>query len=473
MSLASDISAPAALSPVMTAAPAATPERVAAGEDFAVALTQAQTSDAPEAALPVAPPAQPAAAVLPEVTAEVPQGIGADAVVAHRQSFVPVHGMVEFPAAANIDASPLLAQPVTPATGPLPEPVEAEAQSVAVDAAPVSKPAAKGAAAKPGVAKAEDRAVDTEEMPPAVTAVPLPVTQALPVEPPTAPADGLQPVGAKGMAQAQALAQGAALPSAPDAEPATFDASLTAAVPETSAPPAGDLRAALAGLQRLEDKDVPADAVPQPLADAPAATLEAQDEAAAITGTAPDSAVDPSQADSALVVTDATLQNQPAAPVITVQVAPLVDASAPLSAPVHPTLRMDQPDWPEKLAIRLAGAFDANEANIEMQLSPEHLGPLHIRLEMKSGMAQVFVTTATPQAAEAFARAEGQLSGLLAASEVTLTGQETAQGGFADHGAQGGYHGFHGQPAARFAQPDTARSTAAKPGPSQLLNLIA
>lgn len=477
MSLASDIIAPAAVSPLMAApvpAAAAAPVQVAAGAGFADALTQAQTvvqaGGAPEVALPDAT----------VLSVDVAAVIGGDAVVSHRQSFVPVHGLAEFPAAA-IDPRALQAAPVVAAvlaeTEVLAVPAETmAAEAVVVDTVaakpvPVPKPAVRSATAKPAEPADEPTEAVPAELALSGGAVAAPVVLAQPLPVASGKDDSAPVAVATRTTGAEPVTQEAALPAAAQAALAPFDASLTAAVADAPAPPTGDLRAALAGLQPIQAPVVAADEVPQPLA--PTAPDAAQTDVALMPDLAAEAAgtmvIAP---ETAVAVAETAPQSQAAAPALPAPAA-LADAAAQVSAPVHPTLRMDQPDWPEKLAIRLAGAFDANEANIEMQLSPEHLGPLHIRLEMKSGMAQVFVTTATPQVAEAFARAEGQLSGLLAASEVTLTGQETAQGGFADQGGQGGYHGFHGQPAARFPHTDTSRSTAPKTGPSQLLNLIA
>lgn len=479
MSLATDISAPAALSPLLASGPAVAPVQVVNGAGFAEALTQAQTGVAPEVVLPEAMPA------LPETPADLLQAIGADAVVSHRQSFVPVHGMAEFPAAANIDAHPLQAAPALTGIAAVPEPVEAEAQAGAAAPVALSKLAAlKPAAAKPAVARAEanvaeDMAVETLPLPTVAGVGPAAVTQPVPDALPVAQTDSPSPVGAKAMPREAVAAQEVASSPSPDAALPPFDAASTRPAPEPLAQPAGDLRAALSALRRLDDMDHGAEAAAQPVPDAPVTGIAPQDEAAAIADLAPDStdtAPDPLHAEIGGAVSEAASsapQNQPAAPVITPQLGPMAETSVPVPpSPVHPALRMDQPDWPEKLAIRLAGAFDANEANIEMQLSPEHLGPLHIRLEMKSGVAQVFVTTATPQAAEAFARAETQLSGLLAAADVTLTGQETAQGGFADQGGQGGYHGARAHPVPRF-HPDTTRTAAPEASAQRLLNLIA
>lgn len=483
MSLASDILAPAAVTSLTAAAPVAPSSQAVNSAGFADALTQAQIQSAPETPqntpLPVAP-------TLPE-TDIAPQLIGADTIIAQRQSFIPVHGMADFPATANIDARPLLAvpAPVVPDADILPEavqpqPVQDEAPKLAAAVA-LPKPAAVKTPEKPlteGDSETDDADTPDASIPAQVGLVAVPVLQlqANAAAPHVADPE-IHPVAPAVPAPRAKVA----LPEGdlPQPEPERIEAGQTTPVLAPPVKAEGDLRSAFAGLERLDDKPAVPEPSPQsappapadlnaPPADTSATTDPVQETVDPLTDHAPDLG-------SQVVTTpDATAPaTQTSAPVIMVQVAPL----ATPSAPVHPALRLDQPDWPEKLAVRLAGAFSANDANIEMQLSPEHLGPLHIRLEMKSGVAQVFVTTTTHLAAEVFARAEPQLSALLAASEVSLSGQQTASGGFAGQGGEpggsGGQRGFQGQPH-RFVQPDTSRAAAAPEASAErLLNLIA
>lgn len=483
MSLASDISAPAALSPLMaTGAQAAAPAAPAPG--FSQVLTEAQAVDvgamiAPDLAATVLPAADTAAAPVAlsvDAPVDLSTAAGSGAVVAYRQSFVPVHGLPEFPVAANLDARPALLPAAQLASAEVDAP-QAEAEAVPaqapVGAAPIAKPSS-AKAAKPAGAQPDETDEPADETLPTAVAAPASLT-----------------AGAATLAEPAAKApEDRAVPATAAQQPgiATVTAETTAQEPlptDTAADllPTGDLRQALSGLALLE----PAPSVPpqpepvaapfadpaEPAVDAAVPDLADADQAAPDLAPAEITATLSQAAPAALSDSVPAPQTQSLTPVITVQVAPALTPSAP----VLPTLRMDQADWPEKLAVRLAGAFNAEDAQIEMQLSPERLGPLHIRLEMKSGMAQVFVTAATPQAAEAFARAEPQLHALLAASEVSLSGQQTASGGFSQQGgasqdAQGGQRGSHGQPH-RFAQPEPNRSAAPEASASRLLNLIA
>jgi flagellar hook-length control protein FliK len=483
MSLASDISAPAALSPLLaTGAQAAAPAAPAPG--FSQALTEAQAVDAggvvaPELAAAGVQVVDTAAApvALPlDATADLPQAAGSGAVVAYRQTFVPVHGLPEFPVAANLDSRPALV-PAAILAAPEADAPQTEAEAVPPQALVVTGPIAKPVAAKPAkpaAAQPDETDEPADETLPAAVAAPAaqPAVAANPAEPAAKPAEDRASAATSAPQTAITTAQ----PETTSLETLPTD---TAADPL----PTSDLRQALSGLSLLEPAPTASpqpDPVAAPMAEpaAPAAEttqpdLPDADLAAPDLVTAEMTATLSQTATAAASDAFPAQQAQTLTPVITVQVAPALTPSAP----VLPTLRMDQADWPEKLAVRLAGAFNAEDAQIEMQLSPERLGPLHIRLEMKSGMAQVFVTAATPQAAEAFARAEPQLHALLAASEVSLSGQQTASGGFSQQGgsapdAQGGQRGSHGQPH-RFAQPEPSRSAAPEASASRLLNLIA
>src|SRR3989338_8870831 len=249
MSLASDISAPAALSPLLASGPAAAPVQVVNGAGFAEALTQAQTGPAAPAAL--------------------------------------------------------------------------------------SKLAAlKSAAAKPAVALAEadvaeDMAVEFLPLPTVAGVGPAAVTQPVPDALPVAQTDCPSPVGVKAMPREAVAEQEIASSASPDAALPPFDAALMGPAPEPLAQPAGDLRIALSALRRLDDMDHGAEAAAQPVPDAPVTGIAPQDEAAAIADLAPertDPAPDPLHAEIGGALSEAASsapQSQPAAPVITPQLAPM------------------------------------------------------------------------------------------------------------------------------------------------------
>lgn len=104
------------------------------------------------------------------------------------------------------------------------------------------------------------------------------------------------------------------------------------------------------------------------------------------------------------------------------------DAGSAAGAGSAEPLSTFSPDWPAGIDDRLAAALDAGLSELEIVLSPESLGRLKIRVEMRDGAASVSFTTETPEAARLLAGQEGRLSDLLEKGGLSLARHEAGQG---------------------------------------------
>lgn len=109
-------------------------------------------------------------------------------------------------------------------------------------------------------------------------------------------------------------------------------------------------------------------------------------------------------------------------------------------------LDMTAPGWEEQLATQIEAEFTEDGGNIDIALTPDNLGALKIRLEMRDGAAHVTVLTDNEQAAKLFNQAEGRLSELLSKSGLSLTGQNASadQRGGQNNAGQRGQNGASG-----------------------------
>ncbi|NIY70885.1 hypothetical protein HCZ30_00380 [Marivivens donghaensis] len=89
-------------------------------------------------------------------------------------------------------------------------------------------------------------------------------------------------------------------------------------------------------------------------------------------------------------------------------------------------LDMTAPGWEDQLATQIEAEFTEDGGNIDIALTPDNLGTLRIRLEMRDGAAHVTVLTDNEQAARLFNQSEGRLSELLSKSGLSLTGQNAS-----------------------------------------------
>jgi flagellar hook-length control protein FliK len=105
---------------------------------------------------------------------------------------------------------------------------------------------------------------------------------------------------------------------------------------------------------------------------------------------------------------------------------PVVDVPADTptdtqSAEGTPSLDTNDAAWVETLSAQIEANFTDTGGEIELQLTPENLGQLRIRLEVVDGAAQVTIVTESTDAARLFQQNEAKLSELLAKSGLNLT----------------------------------------------------
>ena len=153
----------------------------------------------------------------------------------------------------------------------------------------------------------------------------------------------------------------------------------------------------------------------------------------------------------------------------TVQVAAQMPAPAGFAAPAP--IATDRPGWEGVLADRIAAELSGDGQQMDLELAPEHLGRLRIRLEMTDGQAQVRFVTETPEAARVIQQNEHRLSESLSRAGLSLGGQETAS-----RDPQGDQRPARGEGvAARFLERPVEGLAAAIPGRAArgLVNLIA
>ncbi len=152
-----------------------------------------------------------------------------------------------------------------------------------------------------------------------------------------------------------------------------------------------------------------------------------------------------------------------------VQVTAQVPAPAGFAAPAP--IATDRPGWEGALADRIAAELSGDGQQMDLELAPEHLGRLRIRLEMTDGQAQVRFVTETPEAARVIQQNEHRLSESLSRAGLSLGGQETAS-----RDPQGDQRPARGEgPAARFLERPVEGLAATIPGRAArgLVNLIA
>ena len=152
-----------------------------------------------------------------------------------------------------------------------------------------------------------------------------------------------------------------------------------------------------------------------------------------------------------------------------VQVTAQMPAAAGFAAPAP--IATDRPGWEGALADRIAAELSGDGQQMDLELAPEHLGRLRIRLEITDGQAQVRFVTETPEAARVIQQNEHRLSESLSRAGLSLGGQETAS-----RDPQGDQRPARGEGvAARFLERPVEGLAAALPGRAArgLVNLIA
>lgn len=140
--------------------------------------------------------------------------------------------------------------------------------------------------------------------------------------------------------------------------------------------------------------------------------------------------------------------------------APLPGAT-PMQAAATPTapVAMDRPGWEGVVTERIVAELSQDGQQIELELSPDNLGGLKIRLEVSDGQAQVRFVTETPEAARLIQQNEHRLSESLSRAGLSLGGHDSAS-----RDAQQQQGDRSGQPAPRGAEIAFQRSGEPRPG---------
>ncbi|MEZ5753694.1 MAG: flagellar hook-length control protein FliK [Paracoccaceae bacterium] len=117
------------------------------------------------------------------------------------------------------------------------------------------------------------------------------------------------------------------------------------------------------------------------------------------------------------------------------QAAPMPQQAPAMVGPAQPTpaaafaaqapIATDRPGWEGAIADRIAAELSGDGQQIDLDLAPEHMGRLKIRLDMTDGQAQVRFVTETPEAARLLQQNEHRLSESLSRAGLSLGGQET------------------------------------------------
>lgn len=89
-------------------------------------------------------------------------------------------------------------------------------------------------------------------------------------------------------------------------------------------------------------------------------------------------------------------------------------------------LMTDHPEWEAELIDRIAANFYQDGASIEMELSPETLGALDVKIEVKEGAAEVTFATETREAARLLSQSEAKLTDLMNRAGMNLSGQNAS-----------------------------------------------
>ena len=102
------------------------------------------------------------------------------------------------------------------------------------------------------------------------------------------------------------------------------------------------------------------------------------------------------------------------------------NAQADLQPVVPGPLMTDHPEWEAELIDRIAANFHQDGASIEMELSPETLGALDVKIEVKDGAAEVTFATETREAARLLSQSEAKLTDLMNRAGMNLSGQNAS-----------------------------------------------
>ncbi|NVO22075.1 flagellar hook-length control protein FliK [Donghicola mangrovi] len=140
-------------------------------------------------------------------------------------------------------------------------------------------------------------------------------------------------------------------------------------------------------------------------------------------------------------------------------------------------LSMEQADWPETMVQDIGFETLADGEAIDIQLTPEHMGRVQLRMEMRDGAASITIVTETAEAAKQFNDNQQKLADLLAKQGVELANHNASAGRDFGQQGQGGRNG--GEGTAGNSQTQTTGGTgqtearAARKDPNRLVDVQA
>lgn len=104
-------------------------------------------------------------------------------------------------------------------------------------------------------------------------------------------------------------------------------------------------------------------------------------------------------------------------------------------------LAMDQAEWPENLIDNIGFETLPDGEAMDIQLTPENLGRVQLRMELRDGAASITIVTETSEAAKQFNDNQQKLADLLAKQGVELANHNASTGRDSGRNDQGGQTG--------------------------------
>lgn len=160
-------------------------------------------------------------------------------------------------------------------------------------------------------------------------------------------------------------------------------------------------------------------------------------------------------------------------------VAPLPVAAAPVDAPPPAPVTITAQDWPAQIADRVAAAMadsttGRQNREISIDIAPEHLGPLRLRVSVTDKGTEISVAAAHPEVAHLLKEAQPDLQRALAEAGQPAF-QHTGSGSGSSFGAQQhpGWRSTRSGPGSPDPIPDPIPSPPRADPPAAGLNLIA
>ena len=132
-----------------------------------------------------------------------------------------------------------------------------------------------------------------------------------------------------------------------------------------------------------------------------------------------------------LVVSDKSQPAIPQAPFIdALSAATKGDQPGTIDSPQMPAdpvvISTTEPNWEVEFVDSIVAQVTGEDAVIDLSLTPDNLGKVEVRVELRDGRADVTFVTETRDAARLFAQAEGRLSDLMQRHGLDLGGQASS-----------------------------------------------